>query len=145
MEFVLLLLSAILIARYVKKRSPAITICHIFFFVVLLYLSLFTTEFAPVAQLMKRIFGMEYYYVREAMCEPCIWIYSTNFAIFIIELALLIFLHIYAIVFVAKKIFAKCGKEPLQRAKPNIGLSGVFVRCFKKEQKIYLSYCRLLI
>lgn len=145
MEFVLLLLAAILIIKYVIKRSPAITICHIVFFVVLSYLSLFTTNFAPLAQLTQNIFGKEYFYVREAMSEPCIWIYSTNFAIYIVEFLLLLIVHLFAIVYVTKLIIKSSGKEYLRKTKPNFNFKVIPVRNFIKEEKIYLNNCSLLI
>lgn len=145
MEIVLLVPAAILIGIYIRKCTPAIAIAHIIFLIILSYLSLFTTDIAPIAEGVKRLFGTEQYeYFRKIMCEPCIWIYSTNIAVFAVELLFLIILQLCVVVAVAKWLGSTGEKEFQRKTKPDFQWEEVPKRSTRAEYKKYLNYCELL-
>lgn len=146
MEIVLLVPAAILIGIYIRKCTPAIAVAHIAFLVILAYLSLFTTNIAPIAQWTERAFGTEQYeYFRKIICEPCIWIYSTNIAIFVVELLFLLILQIRMTVAVVQWL-GRCSseKEFKRKTKPHFDWEEVPARSTRAGNKIYLNFCELL-
>ena len=147
MEFVLLAMLAILILKFVKDRyHPGVFATHIIFFVVLLYLSLFTTDVPFIADGVKNFFGEEdYNFFREAICAPCVWIYSTHFAVYVVELLLLFLVHIGTVVEVVKFIKSTGEKEYRRKTKPCFDWASVPERCTRTGEKLFLANCSLLI
>lgn len=144
MELILLCLTAIFIAKYAEKHSSAITIAHAVLFIVLAFLSLFTTNISAVQGIMEHICGADnYWLVREAMRTPCIWLYSANAVIYLAELIMLLIVTVSATVRAAKRLLKS--KKVFARASKPVTKTVYAPVCFRAEGNyIFLKYCRIL-
>lgn len=145
MDIFLLIVSAMLIARFIEKRSKAIALAHTVLFAVLLFFMCFTTEFTLIQGLVRRVVGApSYQLLHSALLAPCAWIYSASFVIYLVEALLFLIVVIGTAIHVAGKLLSK--KQPFeQRPNSNRKFSGSLsgaVSAF--STRIWLKYCRLL-
>lgn len=145
MDIFLLIVSAVLIARFIEKRSKAIALAHTVLFAVLLFFMCFTTEFTLIQTLMRRVVGpSSYSLLHDALLAPCAWIYSASFVIYLVEALFFLIVVIGTAIHVAGKLLSK--KRPFEQ-RPQTDRKFTCALCDAVSafsRRIWLKYCRLL-
>lgn len=144
MELALICFSVAILVKFIKMRSAPAVVSHITFLVVIVLLSLFTTDIPFIAQFMKNAYGLEYLIIRDYMSRPCVWIYSTNFTLYVIEILVLILLQLLLVTVIVKKIRKHWAKQYFRKTRRKPAPFNVRFELFRTKRHTYLYFCRLL-
>lgn len=146
MTILLFCIVSAFIARYFNKRSSLLFVVHTAFFFMVVPLFFFASDSAFIVEIMQRLCGIaNYKAIKAAVTVPCIWLYSTNIAIYIVEIVMLIVVLIGAAIHVTRKLFSLVGDDIFSRKKHDRSIvrlvSVSFLYCFNR---IFLKFGRLL-
>lgn len=114
MAVLLFCICSAFVARYFNKRSTLLFVMHSIFFIMVIPFLCFASNTQFIVEIMQRICGQSIYQaIRLAVTVPCVWLYSTNIVLFIIEIVMLIAVLIGAAIHVTRKLILS-GKDPFE-------------------------------
>jgi len=143
MEFALFCLTAAIIAYFFERRSAFLTVINALFFLVLFVVYLFTSNLSFIQDGMINLIGYgEYSTARDVLYYPCIWLYSSYSAFFVVEVICAFLAFIGVTAHIVRKIY--------KAHKKRIELHSALALSYSPDceniisERIYLKLCRLL-